>query len=149
EHEQPRLLHERLREADALEHALGISADAPIRRLLQSDEREEFPRAVAQQLSAESAEPAEKVERLRAREEFVEVGILRKKADGLAAFHIAAVAPEDERAARGRRDEAEHDLHGGALPGAVRTEEAVHLAGLDGEREVADGRDFSTAEDRG
>ncbi len=44
EHDQVRFLDERLRESDALEHALGITAQPPIARVLQADEIEQFVR---------------------------------------------------------------------------------------------------------
>ena len=44
EHQQPRLLHERLREPDALEHSFRIAADAPVRRVFEPDELQQFLR---------------------------------------------------------------------------------------------------------
>ena len=102
EHDKPGFLDERLRESDPLQHALGITAEPPIARILQANEREQFVRARFQLLPAQTAEFSVKTERLFAGQIFVEIGILRQKTDCFAAPHFAAVAAEDfARARRG------------------------------------------------
>ena len=67
EHEQPRLLDHRLREADALEHPFRVAAEAPVRGIFQPDQLQQFLRALAQLRAAQAAQLAEEMQRLRRR----------------------------------------------------------------------------------
>jgi hypothetical protein len=149
EDEEARLLDEGLGEADALEHAFRVAAEAAVAGVLEADQVRGAPRRARGVSRREAADFSVEMERLLAGEEFVEVGVLREEADFLAALDLAAVAPEDAGAAGAGGDEAEDDLHGGALAGAVGAQEAVNLAGLDIEREIAHGGDALAPEGDG
>ena len=140
EHQQPGFLDERLREADALEHALRVAAEAAVARVFEPDQLQEFPGAVAQLGAAEPADFAVEEERFLAGED-----ICRNKGSPAGSRRPRGSPPSGCRARKSPcvpvvgEHQAEHDLHGGAFAGAVRAEQAVNLAGLDVEREVPDG----------
>jgi hypothetical protein len=139
-HEQPRLLDERLGEADPLEHPLRVSAEPAVPGALEPHQFEQLRGALTEFRAAQAANLSIKMERLLTREEFVKIWVFRQEADFLAALDLAAVAPEDSRATRARRDEPEHDLHGRALAGAIWPQQPVNLPRLDLERKMANRR---------
>ena len=63
----------------------------------------------------------------------MEAEVLGKVADAPSGFCIASRLAEDARLTTRRRNQAEQDLDGGRLAGAIRAEEAKHLSGLDDE----------------
>ena len=67
ENDQPRLLDERLRQADALEHAFRIAADPAVARAFEIDQCEQFVHPVLQRLAAQPAEFAVETQGFRRR----------------------------------------------------------------------------------
>ena len=90
-------------------------------------------------------EPAVEVERLLGVEEAVEVRFLGQVADALVLAHVGGGLAEDEGLAVGREEQAEKELDGGGLAGAVGAEEAEDLAAIDFHGEGAEGVLFATA----
>ncbi len=90
-----RLLDERLREADALQHSLGVTAQPAIPRTRQANQIEQFFDATPQARAAQSAKFPIEAERLAAGEIFVEVRTLRQETDGFAALDQIAVPAEN------------------------------------------------------
>src|SRR5207253_8874784 len=78
-----------------------------------------------------SRHPAEDRKGLTRRQVTRETVPLRKIAHALAALRIGHRDPEEMRRATGRPREAEQDLDGGRLTGAVRPQQAENLAGPD------------------
>ena len=93
--DKSRFLDERLSEADALQHAFGVTAEAAIARAGQADEREQFIDAAPQARAAQSAKFSVEAERLCAGQIFVEIGTLRQESDRFATCDQIAVSPED------------------------------------------------------
>ncbi len=71
------MMNQRLRESDALQHPFRISAKPPVARFCQSDELEQFVRALFQCRASESAKSAKKMQRFLAGEIFIEIRVLR------------------------------------------------------------------------
>ena len=86
------------------------------------------------------------MQRLFAGKEFVEIRAFRKKADHLAALHEPAITAENLSASPCRGDQAEYDLQGRTLAGAVWSEQAVNSSGLDFEAQIAHGDDRRSLE---
>ena len=84
-------------------------------------------------------EPAVEVERLLGVEEAVEVRLFRQIADALVLAHVGGRLAEDEGLAVGGEEQAEQELDGGGLAGAVGAEQAEDLAAVDFEVEGAEG----------
>src|SRR5262249_48956419 len=89
----------------------------------------------------------EEKEHLAGGEGLVKPGVRRDETD--APFDLVRVvggteAGDGRLAARGL-EQAEDHAQGGGLARAVGAEEAIHLAGLNGKREVVDGRDLAAA----
>ena len=72
---------------------------------------------------------------------------LRHVADTVSRAHVACIEglPEQERLAFARRQQPGQHFHGRGLAAAVRAEEAVYLAALDGEADAVDGREITEA----
>ncbi len=64
EHDQLRIVQERLGEPDALQHAFRIAAQPPVARVAQTDEREQFVHLRAQERAVQAGEFSEKAEGL-------------------------------------------------------------------------------------
>ena len=138
EEHQPRLLHQRLRQADALQHALRVAAHAAVCGVLEIDHREQLGGALPQLFLLQPAQLAVEHQRLRTGEVLVEIRVLRQETDRPPAVHMAAVAPEDRGLARRRADQPQQHLHGGRLARAVRPDEPVDRTGRHLEGDVVD-----------
>ena len=77
EHDQLRLLDERLSQPDSLQHSLGITAQTPIPRTLQANELKQDTRALSEIFSLQAAEFAIKSKRFCAGEVPVKIWIFR------------------------------------------------------------------------
>jgi hypothetical protein len=88
---------------------------------------------------------ADELEDLAAAQIIIEQRIIRKITD--VPFHFdaisVAVEPVDRHAAAGRDQDAHQHANGGGLAGAVGPEKPEHLASLDGQIEVAHGRELA------
>ena len=140
EEEDPRAVHEREREVEAPLHAARVARDLAVGRVDEPDAvssssargprssfgtlcsvacRRRWSRAVSSGSSAASCSATP-----------ISAADLRPVLDDV----VAA----DERRARGRRQERRQDVDGRRLAGPVRAEEAVDLAGRDGEVDPVD-----------
>jgi hypothetical protein len=72
---------------------------------------------------------------------------LRHVADTVSRTHVPCIegVPEQDRLAFARRQQPGQHFHGRGLAAAVRAEEAVYLAALDGEADPVDGREITEA----
>src|SRR5581483_7927825 len=130
---EPRAVHERLRDPDALERPLGERPEPRPALRLEADEGQELLDARAARSAAEPVEMRVEDERLLDREVVVEVGLLGQEPDRRARRGVERAPAEADGAAR-RAEEAEEQLERRRLPGAVVADEAEELPLL--EREV-------------
>src|SRR5690606_29605802 len=121
---------EGLSEADALQHAFGVSADAAIGGLPQPDPFDDFVAAVHQDLLFDAADAGEELHHFKARQVAVKVGCLGEKTDIAAGLDLVARNAEDLAPALRRVEQAENDLDRGAFTGAIRPEQAEYLVVL-------------------
>jgi hypothetical protein len=135
EDEQLGPVHERLHEPDLLAVPLREGADRAIEVELELL-RERL--AVAE--AFHPAQAGEVAELLAAGQPLVEPEVARDVADAPPDRDRVAARVEAEQldAARGRPDQVEHEPDRRRLPGAVRAEEAEHLAAADREGELLD-----------
>ena len=139
EDQQVGIVDQRLGQADALLHALGVGLDGALAGVFQLDQLEQLVNA-AVRLGARDAEDARvEAEQFLGGEELVVVGQLGQVADALAGDGLAHVHAEQEGGAAGGVDEAQQHVHGGGLAGAVGAEKAKDFAGADAQVEVVDG----------
>src|SRR5205823_5765318 len=117
--------------------ALAVSGEA--------DHLDEPPAALAAHGGRHVEEPAVEVERLLGVEEAVEVGLLGQVADALVLLDVGGGLAEDEGLAVGGEEQAEEQLDGGGLAGAVGAEQAEDLAPVDFQVEGAEGDLFLPA----
>src|SRR5712692_4997388 len=137
QHEQLRFVNQRLSEADALQHAFGVRAQAPIARIRQADQLEQLVGTLSQSRATEPAEFSEKAQRLFPGEIFVEVWVLRQKADGFTAFDQTAVASENFCSSVRRRNQAENNFERCAFSGTVWPKQSINVARFDAKIEMA------------
>jgi hypothetical protein len=123
EDEQVGVGDERLRDADALLHALGEVAQEVFGASIEADAGQEAGDFLAELRLGEAGEAAVQLEEFPRLEEGVIHGHFGQVADALAAFGGAGLVSEDPDGARRRENEAHQGLEGGALPGAVRADE--------------------------
>src|SRR5438045_2390009 len=76
EHDQLRLVNQRLSKADSLQHSFRVSAQSLIARIRQADELEQVADAIFQLPAVQPAKLAEESQRFFAGEKFVEVRVL-------------------------------------------------------------------------
>src|SRR5207245_1928309 len=101
---------------------------------------EQLARAPANGRAVEPAEPTVEVEELAAGEIVVEVRVLGEEAEGAARPRVAGVHAADADPAPVGEEQADDQLDGGRLAGAVPAEEAEDLSPLDAEREPLEDR---------
>ena len=142
-HEQPRVAHERLRDAHAPPHAAREPVDAPPRDIGQPHALQKPARlAAAFARVAHAFEHAHVVQEFERREIGIRLDVLRQVAERplerAARAGVGQVAPvRQHAAARGRHDAAE-DAHERGLARTVRPHEADHAGGQI-QREVVEG----------
>ena len=133
EHQHPRIPEQRGGQREPLAHAQREAADVPVRRLGQPDQCEYLVGPLVRHPDRGSVHPqvgppgAGPVETL---------GVEHGTDHGGRGDQLVVADPVDGGLALGRRDQTERDAQRGGLAGAVRTEEAGHLARLDGEAQV-------------
>ena len=132
EEQDARAVDERQRQVEPALHAARVAAHAAVRRLHEPDALEQRVGALARLRPGHAVQSGLKLHVLAAGQERVERGLLERRPDRGAHLvalldHVVAGHPRAPR--RGRQQRGEHvDRRG--LPGAVRPEEAVDLAGL-------------------
>ena len=145
EEEDRRAVHERHRQVEAAFHSAGVAADLAIGGVGEPDALQQGGSALGALRLAQPVEPGLELHVLAAGEEVVERRLLQRGAD--VAAHVGALVGDveagDRRAAgRGRQQRREH-VHGGRLARAVGPEEAVDLAGRDGQIDAVDRADVA------
>ena len=130
------IVEERLRDADALDHALRELPQLKAALGADTDAVEQRADALAAVGAGIAEQLPEVVEQLLGGEVVVEVGVLRKVADAPARRDVADRPPENLGAPGRRKDQLHEQLQRGGLAGAVRAEEAEDLARLDVERQA-------------
>ncbi len=122
-----RIVDQRLRDADALEHPLGVGPQTRVLGVGKADLLEErldalfvFARSVPGQLRVEGQE-------LATRQVVVEVGVLGEEADVLPVRAFRHIVAEDGRRSLGRVDQTHQDLQCGGLARAVGPDKAEYL----------------------
>ena len=139
EDDQLGVVDQGLREPGPLHHPLGEAAERGVRGPLQPHERQERPGPLAADGCSQAEEPARVVEVLGRREVVVEVGVLREVS------RAEAPGPRRERLAQHAGfspvglQEADEQLEGRGLAGAVRADVPEDLVRPDLEIEVLQG----------
>jgi len=140
QHDERRVAHQRLSDAEPLLHALRVLADLAVGRRREADQLEELAAAPLAVALRHPGEPREEPERLAPGEEVVPGRVLREVADAALRGAARDRRVEDEGLAAGRVDEAHQHLDGGRLAGAVRADEPEDLALLHRQCHVVDRR---------
>ena len=135
EEDDARAAHERLRQTEALHHALRVRAHAAVRGVGERDALEQLGRARRTVGFRDAVHLGHQAQRLAAGQERREAVALGQEARRDARRGVLHVHAQDLGAAgRGVR-QPEQQLHERRLAGSVGAEQAEGLAGLDGERE--------------
>ncbi len=137
EHQQLRIVHQRLRQANALQHPARKLADVPVGITPQVHGVECETRALAQPRAPESVERAVKPHQPR-RRPMIERHVFGKEPDAPTRRGVAERAPKHLPAARRGARESHRNVDRGRLACAVRPEKAEHLAALHRERELVE-----------
>ena len=140
EEEDRRPVHEREREVEPALHAARVAADLAVGGEREPDPLEQLLRPGPALGAWDAVERALQPEVLAAGEQVVECGLLERGADRRADLRplLHDVEAGDARGARRGGQERRQHVHRRRLPGAVRAEEAVDLAGLDAQVDPVD-----------
>src|SRR3954469_463912 len=135
-----RIVDQRLREAGAVLVSLGERVDRLVQHRLQEAELDHAVHRLLARGAGEAPQLGDELEERSHRHVRVRGGVLRQVADQALRLdgRLDHVVGADGDLAGGGRHEAGDHPHGGGLAGAVRAEEAEHLAALDGERDAVD-----------
>src|SRR5579884_2082231 len=146
--EQPRRAQERGGDAEALPHPVRVAADAIVGAVGEVDELEHLVDARAGAVAVEVGEQAQVAP---ARQVGVEPRPLDEPGDAVERPRALdeRVASVQLDAARRRPDQAEHHPQRRRLAGAVRAEEAVDVAGVDGQVDLVHGDEVAVALEQG
>src|SRR6185369_1144541 len=132
------IVDERLAEADAPGHALGVLAQLALAGVGEAEPGDELVGPLPPGLGVEVEEPAEEVERLVGVEPPIEVGLLGEEPEARLGADVGGGAAEDRRLARGGEDESEEQLEGRGLPRAVGPDQPEDLARVDRDRKIVE-----------
>lgn len=144
EQQQARFAEQRLGQAEALAHALRVGFQAPPGGMAEADLFQQA-RGFGRRHALEAGEVAQG---FRAAELRVEGHVLRQVAELAARLQAPRIVAEDPHAAFAGGQQAEDQLDGGGLAGAVVAEQAEHLAGLQAQVEPAQGGEGAVAQGR-
>ena len=141
EEQDSRAVDERQREVEPPLHAARVAPHTTVRRLYEPDPFQQHVRALACLRPGHPVQGGLKLHVLAAGEERIESCLLKRRPDRGA--HLAAlldhVVPGHPCAARGGRQQRGEHVDRGGFAGAVRTQEAVDLAGLHAQVDPVDG----------
>ena len=132
-------MNERLSEAQALQHAFGVFADAHRGPLTQAHQLQLFGDQLLSARCVDARECRVKIEHAGAGEVSGKTVILRQVPDGMACAGIARVPAEYEGGAVRRPDGGEQRFDEGGLPCPVRTQEPENGATADPQRNAVNG----------
>src|SRR5262245_41225765 len=141
EDEHPGLVHERLGELEAPDHATRVAVGGPVGGVLEVHRGKQLLDAVGALAARDVEEAGEHRHVLAPGELPVGRELLGDVADEPAGLHgrLRHVEPEDARRAFDDRQQRREDADGRRLPGAVRPEEPEHLARPHVEVDAVDG----------
>ncbi len=142
-------MHQGLRQADALQHALRVGAHAPVGRAGEADPGDHLIDARLERGLRHAADAGVKTHQLATAQVAVKVGRLRQVADIAPRLDLAARHAKDAHVADRGLEQAEDDLDRGALAGAVRTEQAENLPLGDLEVQRIDRSEFHPSQGHG
>src|SRR5579884_934404 len=128
EDDQIRVVDERLSQADALTHALGILAERAFAIRLESDFLDQLLSLGLPLRRRQIEEPAIEIERLFSIEEAIKIGLFGQIPDALVLDHVGGGPAKDERFAVGGIEQAKQELDGRGLARTVGSEQAEDLA---------------------
>ena len=149
ENHQLRIMHERLREADALQHTLRIRSHASIRRLGEPDPSNHFDDARREGRTVQTADAAVKRDEFAAAQEPIKVGRLRQVTDGQPRLDaLARHAKHPTRARRGTQ-QTQNNFDRRALAGAIGPEQTKNFPRRDREAEIVHRAQSHTAQAQG
>ncbi len=133
------IVDERLRQADALAHALGILAEDAFAIGLESDFLDQLLGLVLPLRGRQIEQPAVKVESFLGVEEAIKIRFFRQIADAFVFGHVGGGLAEDEGFAIGGIEQTEQQFDGRRLAGAIGTEQTedfaltnLHVEGAEG-----------------
>jgi hypothetical protein len=132
------VVDERLGEADAAHHALGVLPDLALAGVLHPEAGDEVVDPLPAGRAVDVEEPGVEIEGLVRVQEAVEIGLLGQEPDARLGGDVGGGAAEDAGRARAGEEEAEEELHRGGLARPVRADEAEDLAGVDLEIETVE-----------
>src|SRR5208283_4217873 len=132
---QLRIVQDRLRQPQSLQHALGELPQLHPRRIAQSYPFEHLLHPRRAPFCRKSRKLPIIVEQFSRAQMVVEVGLLGQKSN--LRFHprIVHIQPQNPRGSSGREYQPHQELEGGGLARAIRTEEAEHLSLFDRQAE--------------
>ena len=146
EDDEFRIVHDRLSEADALQHPFGVGADRSVSRLGHRRQAERVFDGRSHVGGRHAAELSAIADEFAAGQELMEIGRLREEAGAATRFRRGRGAAQDAHLAGGGGHQPEDDLQGGALAATVRPEQAVDLATRNLQGEIVDGTQLQAAE---
>src|SRR5437588_8760962 len=146
EQQHVRRVDERAGQAEPLRHPLRELLDAHVDPLLDAQLLEQLRAAALDLLRLHPRHAPEDRQRLPRREVAGDLMPLRQVPHAAPALRIAGWQAADARLAAGGAGEAEEDLDGGRLAGAVGAEQAEHLAGPNREVDAVERRDARGAQ---
>ena len=142
EEQQLGIVDERLRDADALEHAFGERAQRLLAGSLQADHLQQLVHALLLDRAGQAEQAAVEADHFRSGHMLIEVGRLGQVGDLLLDINVAGGLAQNQDLARRREDQAQQSLDGRGLARAVGAEEAENLALVDIQADVVDGGDL-------
>ena len=131
EHDQLGIAHQRLRDADALEHALGKLTQRPAARVIEPHAPDESVGAKAPLAPGHIEKGTHEIEKLLGREIFVKIGTLGQIAEAALGLAIGNRSSQHLGAAARRKHQAHEHFEGGGFARAVGAEVTEHLAAPD------------------
>ncbi len=132
-------LIERLGDAEAARHALGVLAHRPMPGAAEPDHLDQLLDASLSHRTAQPEDPPVVVERLVGVEEAVHVRLLREVADPPLDRDVRGIATEHRQPAAGLAKQAENQLDRRALARAVGAEQPEDLVATDRKVDAVDG----------
>ena len=131
------LVNQRLRQSDALQHALGKILQAFVEVGRESHQLDQRGNALRELAGGNAAKTAVQVQKFCGRQPFVKPEIFRKEPDFSADFNVAGWRAQHQRLAARRFGEAQKHFDRCAFSRAVRAEEAEDFAAPHGQSQVA------------
>ena len=146
EDDEFRIMDDRLRETDALQHTFGIRPDRPVGGLGHRRQAEGVLDGGGDVGGRHAAQLGAVTDQLPPAEELMKIRRLRQEAGASTGLRRGGGAAEDGDLARSGGNQSQYDLQRGALAATVRTQQAVDLTARDLQRDIVDGAELEAAE---